>query len=249
VGLAGPMSWAPATAAIGTAVTGVLLVWDLKRPERFYFLLSRPNTSSWLVKGGWCLMAIAAVSGGWLLLQLAGVSGDGPTAYVLAVLSIPAAVMAAGYTAFLFAQAEGRDLWQSRWLLPDLLAQAVFAGAGLLAVACWVTDETDDQRTLVAAALSVAAVAHIAVTLVELFGHHDTKGAAVAAGILLRRRYAPIYWGGTVGIGLVCAAFAGAVWLGDSTVGLAVLAGALAQVSVLSYEFAYLRAGQEVPLS
>ena len=33
-------------------MTGVLLVWDLKRPERFLYLLTRPNTTSWLVKGG-----------------------------------------------------------------------------------------------------------------------------------------------------------------------------------------------------
>ena len=34
---------------------------------------------------------------------------------------------AAGYTAYLFAQCEGRDLWQNtRWLLPHLFAQAVY---------------------------------------------------------------------------------------------------------------------------
>jgi Fe-S-cluster-containing dehydrogenase component/formate-dependent nitrite reductase membrane component NrfD len=248
-GLSGPSAWGPAAAVVGTGVTGVLLVWDLKRPERFYYLLTRPNTSSWLVKGGWCLMAIAAVSGLWLLLQLAGVEGDGPAAYVLAVLSIPAAVMAAGYTAFLFAQAEGRDLWQSRWLLPDLLAQALTAGGGLLALTLAITDETSEQRSLIAGAVAVGAVVHVAVTLVELLGPHDTKGASVAARILVRRRYAPVYWIGTVVLGTVVTLLGALVWLAGASVALVVVAGALAQVMVLSYEFVYVRAGQEVPLS
>jgi hypothetical protein len=35
----------------------------------------------------------------------------------------------AGYTAFLFGQCEGRDLWQTPLLLPILLAQAVTVAA------------------------------------------------------------------------------------------------------------------------
>src|SRR5690606_199422 len=41
----------------------------------------------------------------------------------------------AGYTAYLFAQCEGRDLWQTPLLLPMLLAQAVTAGAAVFALA------------------------------------------------------------------------------------------------------------------
>ncbi|MCB0992337.1 MAG: 4Fe-4S binding protein, partial [Acidimicrobiales bacterium] len=43
------------------AVTGVLLIADLKRPERFYFLITKGNSSSWLVKGAYILGAYAAV--------------------------------------------------------------------------------------------------------------------------------------------------------------------------------------------
>ena len=45
------------------------------------------------------------------------------------------AAATAGYTAFLFGQCEGRDLWQTPLLLPTLLAQAVGGrGCGLLAL-------------------------------------------------------------------------------------------------------------------
>ncbi len=129
---------APALAAVLTAVTGVLLVWDLKRPERFWFILAKPNPRSWLVLGAWALMAFSAVAGVWLLfgvLDVAGVTASGGALDVLRWLAIPTAALAAGYTAFLFGQAEGRDLWQSPLLLWHLLAQAAMVGAGALVVA------------------------------------------------------------------------------------------------------------------
>ena len=43
------------------AVTGALLVGDLRQPRRFHYLLTRANRSSWLVKGAYVLMAFSAV--------------------------------------------------------------------------------------------------------------------------------------------------------------------------------------------
>ncbi len=247
--LDGPLAWGPAAAVLGTLATGVLLVWDLKRPERFYYLLTRPNTDSWLVKGGWCLMAIALVSGVWLLAQLAGASGSGPFAVALAVLAVPAAVMAAGYTAFLLAQAEGRDLWQSRWVLGQLLAQAVVAGAGMLAMASVVSAPSTDQRHLIAGGLVVGAAGVVLLSLLELAGRHSTAGAALGASIILRGRYAPYYWAGTVTTSVGVVSLGLVDLISDVSLGWIALAGLLAQLSVLSYEFCFVRAGQEVPLS
>ena len=118
----------PLTAGVFLAFTGVLLVWDLRRPARFYYLLTRANRRSWLVKGAVVLGAFAAVCAAWFV---AGVVGSGGA---LQVLAAPAALLAAataGYTAFLFGQCEGRDLWQTPLLLPTLLAQAA------LATPCW----------------------------------------------------------------------------------------------------------------
>jgi Ni/Fe-hydrogenase subunit HybB-like protein len=149
----------------------------------------------------------------------------------------------------LFAQAEGRDLWQSRWLLPDLLAQAVFAGAGMLAIGLVRTDGNGPGRSIVALGILVGAVAHVALTLAELLGSHETKGAEVAARIVLRGRYAPVYWAGTVAVGVVAAALALTASFTVGTTVPIVVAGVLAQIAVISYEVVYVRAGQEVPLS
>ena len=55
------------------ALTGLLLVIDLDRPERFLYVMLRPNWDSWLVKGAYVLSGyggILALSTGVLLLDL-----------------------------------------------------------------------------------------------------------------------------------------------------------------------------------
>src|SRR5262249_12689306 len=51
----------PGVALLFLLVTTVLLVADLKRPDRFHYILLKPNPRSWLVWGGWILMAFGAV--------------------------------------------------------------------------------------------------------------------------------------------------------------------------------------------
>ena len=57
------------------AVTAGLLVWDLEHPERFFYILTRPQWRSWLVRGGVILGGYAAVLGLHLLAGLLGAPG------------------------------------------------------------------------------------------------------------------------------------------------------------------------------
>ena len=81
----------------------------------------------------------AAVLGLWFL---AGVTGADDLVAVLVWVAVPVALATAGYTAFLFGQAEGRDLWQSPILLWHMVAgafagwMAVYSGTGLWAGVC-----------------------------------------------------------------------------------------------------------------
>ena len=92
------------------ALTSVVLVIDLERPERFYYILTRSNWRSWMVWGAWFLRGArrrSAACGWWP----AGSAGR----VCLTLLAWPAivfAVLATAYTGFLFAQGLGRDLWQ-----------------------------------------------------------------------------------------------------------------------------------------
>src|SRR3990170_1847609 len=99
----------PFVALLFLGVTFALLVLDLKKPGRFFYLLTKANLKSWLTLGGYVLMIYGVLAGIWLAQGLTQ-----PT--VSPLVFWPAALFAiasAGYSAFLFAQARGRDFWQS----------------------------------------------------------------------------------------------------------------------------------------
>jgi Fe-S-cluster-containing dehydrogenase component/formate-dependent nitrite reductase membrane component NrfD len=256
------------------ALTTVLLVADLERPERFLWVVTRPHTRSWLVRGAWILIAFSTLAGAWWALELGAWLGWFPglvevlRPWLLAA-GIPLAGLTATYTAFLFGQAEGRDLWQSPLLPAHLAVQALIAGAaallvlnpflplpaGLLTVAWWV--------------FVAGLTADLVILLPGEFGmRHGTDSASEAAQAILQGPYRRHFWGGAVILGhLVPLALVGAVaalqaaGLGapspDATGGaswLAVgaglvacgLAGLLALVGLYLYEHAFVMAPQRV---
>ena len=234
----------PVVAGVFLAATGVLLVGDLKRPERFYYLLTRSNRRSWLVKGAWVLGAFAAVCAAWFL----GGVADSPV--VLQVLAVPAGLLGlatAGYTAFLFAQCEGRDLWQTPLLLPTLLAQAAVAGGAAYSMADLVMDVPESGAVrwvllggLLATGLLVAAEV----------ASRGTAHVEAAVEAMIRGRYARRFWAGGVVLGLVVPAVATVVAVAAGTgAALPAAAGLCALVGMWFYEDSFVRAGQSVPLS
>src|SRR5215471_20237803 len=98
----------PLIALAALAVTGLLLIFDLKRPDRFFYLLTKPNFRSWLVIGAYILMVFGALCVAWLVCGLLYNS----VPWELVIATAVAAAASACYSAFLFAQAKGRDLWQ-----------------------------------------------------------------------------------------------------------------------------------------
>src|SRR3954470_24303029 len=114
----------PIAGLAAVAVTGGVLIADREHPERFLLIFTRHHGRSWLVRGAFVLVGY----GGVLAVHLAASLLGAPAASIwLAVAGGPLAAMAAVYTAFLFAQCKGRDLWQSPLLPPHLLVQAVLA--------------------------------------------------------------------------------------------------------------------------
>ncbi len=234
----------PVVAGVFLAATGVLLVGDLRKPVRFYYLITRPNPRSWLVKGAVVLGAFAAVCAAWFV---AGVVESGAA---LKVLAGPAALLAAataGYTAFLFAQCKGRSLWLTPLLLPTLLAQAVVAGGAGYAVMELAVDGPDPlagQWVLLGGVLATSGL--VAAELLSR-GTPDVE-AAVAA--MTRGRYARQFWIGGVALGLVIPAVLVVVGLAaDAGSWPAAVAGIAAVGGMWFYEDSFVRAGQSVPLS
>jgi len=146
------------------AVTGLLLIWDLRQPQRFLWTLLKPQWRSWLTRGSYVLAAYGAL----LTVHLAaGFAGWSVPALVTA-LTVLVAAGAAVYTAFLFGQAKGRDLWQSPLLGPHLAVQALAAGAALFAPS-WLLWLLPVNGLLIAG---------------EVFGSHASEDARRAARLI-----------------------------------------------------------------
>jgi len=243
----------PLVTEVFLVITAAFLVWDLKRPERFWFLLVpwRLNRRSWLAIGGIFLGATAAVAGLWLIAPAVGALGLGDPVNAIPWLAwpaIPLAVMVAGYTAFLFGQAEGRDLWQSPALFWHLLAQAVMAGAGVLIVLSVVLASEAATQEWLAGALLIGIAGHLLISAVEFGGRHSTRNAEVAAHRIVAGPYARSFWGGSIGLSLLAGALCLATLLGAPIL-LAVLAGLVVQPALLVHERLFVKAAQDPPLS
>jgi Fe-S-cluster-containing dehydrogenase component/formate-dependent nitrite reductase membrane component NrfD len=236
---------APVLGLFGAATTGALLVWDLKRPDRFLYIFLKSNWTSWLVLGAYVL---AAFSGGAVLWLLAAALDLGPLMRVLAWLAVPAGALMAGYTAFLFGQAEGRDLWQSPVLFWHLVVQAGMVGSGALAVAGAFGHLSRSGSALLARAFVIAVALHLLMLTVEYAGRHASRQAGVAAHIITRGRYARTFWLGAVLPAVIAGVLGLLAWSGTSPIAL-LAAGVLVQPALVAYESVFVRAGQDVPLS
>ncbi|MDP4677011.1 MAG: polysulfide reductase NrfD [Candidatus Nanopelagicales bacterium] len=243
---------APAIAVGFLLITAALLIWDLKQPKRFLFLLDprKINRRSWLALGGIFLGLGAGIAGLWLVVGVADALGILDWTSVISVLAwpaVPAAIMVAGYTAFLFGQAEGRDLWQSPALFWHLQAQAVMVGAGVLLALSMILSDTASQRWL-AWALVVGVGAHLLVTAVDFGGSHSTRNAQIAAHAITHGRYRRQFWWGSIAMSAVGGGLGLAVALG-APIWLGLIAGLLVQPALLAHERVFVMAGQDPPLS
>ncbi len=116
-------------ALAGLCLTAALLVADLGRPSRFWFILRRPNWDSWLARGSFALLGYGALLAFWLGSAIFGSTRRTTWNGMLWTATAAAAVLAAAYTGWLFAQARGRVLWMRRGLWAHLVVQAWLAGS------------------------------------------------------------------------------------------------------------------------
>lgn len=229
---------APVLALAFLGATGALLVGDLKRPERFWTILTRPQWRSWLARGAFVISAYSASLVAWIVLTLMGAGG---ALTALAPVVIVLAGLTAGYTAWLLGQCEGRDLWQTRLLLPHLLLHALGAGAAVLVIVVALSGGA--VGGVLRALFLTGVVATGAVALADAFGRHRTANGAAAARALRRGSQGPMFWTAlTVGVAApVPLAFAG-------TAG-AAAAALLALAGWWLHSHAFVLAGQGPPIS
>lgn len=222
-----------AIALIFTLLTLWLLVDDLGKPWTFYRLMTRPNWKSWLVKGGIILGAFSATVSATIVLRAMGSDG---AADILRWVNAALGIAVAGYTAFLFAQCKGRDLWENKGLLlPHLLVQAVLCGAVFFVAFSF-------EHKVILYVIAGSALLHGVFALLERFGKHTTTNAQQAAAFLGTVRFAGLP-------ALATALTIGVLLTIAITFTLPELAAIPALLGLYIYEHAYIRAGQLPPLS
>ncbi|GAC1644326.1 MAG: polysulfide reductase NrfD [Ktedonobacteraceae bacterium] len=239
---------APIIGGLFIATTLVLLIADLKRPERALFLITKANPTSWLVWGGYILGIFGLIEAAWFGAALFSLGA------ILRVLLIPAVLFgaaAAGYTAFLFGQAEGRDFWQSPLLLPILLVQAVLAGAAALGILSWILGAGSALTSLFTLVLLSAIVVHVLLVFVEVFGAHSNSHVSAAAHVITGGSLRTIFRGLFLVVGslLPIVLLILALLFPVSQPVLLSLAGIAALVGLFAYEHCFVVAGQAVALS
>ncbi len=227
------------------AITLLLLVLDLERPQKCLSLLFRPNTGSWLIKGAWVLGLFGTVI---LAAALARWFGQPGLADALRYAGLLTGAAAAGDTALLSAQCEGRDLWQNTgFVLPHLLLQALLLGAVTLLP--WLPGEASLSYVL-----AIGALGHLLLALHEIHAKHPTTNSRLAASLLpripafgnSRLKAFSLGLGLTTAAGLLAPLLASVGGLNTIT---AVILLAVCWLGTFLYEQAYLRAGQLPPLS
>ncbi len=230
-------------------ITTALLVYDLERPERFLSILFRPQWRSWLTRGAFLLVGFTGVAGLWWLLETGAHFGLLPAqtaAQARPIFLWLGLILAAGsavYTAFLFGQAEGRDLWQSSLLPLHLIVQALMVGSGLFLL-------MDLFMAMPAQASQLARVTFISMIvldlLVTLFGEfgmpHASDVAARAAHDISHGRYRRHFWWGSIALGHILPLLL--VFAGQPI--LAGLAALCTMVGLYFFEYAFVMAPQEI---
>ena len=241
---AGPVAavLAPVISLIFLALTTVLLVLDLKRPDRFLFLLFKPNWRSWLVWGGFILLAHGLLGSLWLV---AGWTRELGELYVLAWPTLLVAAASAGYSAFLFGQAEGRDFWQSPLVLPHLLVAAVTAGCASLLLAVVFVGADPRVAEGLAGTLWLSLAASAFVVLAETLTSHPSHEAAQAARLITRGPYRGRFWWGVIVGGHLIPI----LLLMSGLYPVVPVAAVLVLGGLWLWEDLWVRAGQALPLS
>lgn len=210
------------------AATGALLVWDLKQPTRFYYMFLRPQWKSWLVRGAVIISAYGALLAGHFV---AGVMGESEWTLLLRYAGVPLAGLTAVYTAYLFAQAKARDLWQNPLLPGHFVVQSLVAGASLLAI-------LESSNPELASIVAGASLVHLLLVVGDVTLTHGTAHARAAAREITHGEFRGFF---LLALGLSALGLA-TPWIGP-------LGAVSALFGLLAWEHAHVQAGQSVPLA
>lgn len=171
--------------------TGLLLIKDLDRPDRFHYVLLRPQWNSWLVRGGYAI----TVFGGMVTAWIAGVYFEIPIVEQIGFwIGGVFGVIVAIYTAFLFAQAKGRDFWQSPSMVLHMLIHSFMSGAAVVLLLGFFMNLPEGWVGLASNVLIGSLIANLLIMMIEVSITHPTEDAKRTVKMIIKGRYANQFW-------------------------------------------------------
>jgi len=228
-------------ALVFTALTTILLVADLEHKARFLRVVFTPQSKSWLARGAFILIGYSGLSGAFWLASVLGLAS---ATSILLWPTVLAGFLAAVYTAFLFGQCEGRDLWQTPLLPVHLIVQALMCGAAVLGLLPASIAGSSQGIGVARVGLTASLILHLLIVAAEFLMPHTTDNAAYAARLITHGPFKLMFWGGAVvggGILPLAMLMLTPVSLASSAV--------LALLGLLAFEWCFVMAGQSVPNS
>ena len=224
------------------AVTGVLLIMDLGRPDRFLNVLFRPQWKSWLSRGAYIITAYGGILTLWLIASFLGYE---KILKIIEPIGIILAILSAVYTAFLFAQAKGRDFWQSPMLGLHMIIHSLMAGFAVLLIALPILNVNVGFR-MVLTFLSIAVlIFHLISLAIELTTTHTTDDAHKTVQMITNGEFSRKFWLGMIFVGNTLPLF---LLLTGQPLAF-VAAGILILIGLWFAEDIWVKAPQQIPLS
>ena len=194
--------WAEALGLLLLIVGTLFLMLDLGRPERFWRAFFRARTS-WISRGCYCISALILLGGLNVLMEI----NERDLGIFTTLFRVGAAVMAVAvmiYTGFVLSPSAAIPFWNSTFFPIIFCAYSLLAGIDFLILA---------SPILPPPAIDIAHLEKIQfglalLCLLLVMSHLSVmSGSAVAARqsiqLLTRGKWAMLFLGGVIGIGLV----------------------------------------------
>ena len=227
--------YAYSAALLAMFFTGGLLVKDLDRPDRFLYVLLRPNWSSWLVRGGYLISLLGAA----ITLLIADNFFDFGFRKLLINTTAPIAVAATVYTAFLLKQARGRDMWASHLGPVHMFIHALISGS-----AVWMMLDPNGSNTFLLI-LRIGVLANLILLGLEFMTSHASPDSKTAKRLMLKGYYSRYLY-----LGIIMGNVVPLIMLFTlDAVLMQLIAAVLATLGVYLTEFVRIRVPQLIPLS
>ena len=238
--------WSAGISLVFLSLTGLFLVMDLDRPDRFLNVLLRPQWKSWLVKGGYIITIFGLLVTVWGAMTYFNAFQDFKIVETI-LLWVTAffAVMLAIYTAFLFAQAKGRDFWQSPSLALHMLVHSVMAGAAIFVLVLLVIGN-ENWMSILGMIMIIAISVNLFTMITELTMTHPSTAAHNVVEMITKGRYKNLFWIGVIILGNILP-LGLLIFIPSATI--LTVAAVLILIGIYATEKIWVEAPQRIPLA